>query len=287
MKNFLYDTEQIRYKLHASFEGKPYNWLFLPGGPGGDSSYFSSLVDLAQLPGNSWLIDLPGNGSNTEALPADYSFDQWIDLLVPMVKKFEHAILVGHSFGGMFPLMFPELEQHLEGFVILDSAPSLWLQEAVNYSQQFQLPDLSQEMEAFTLNPNQETFQVALDACVPYYFPSSTLELGRTLLKQLPFQFLPVVWWQRKVIELNFNAKWIPQKVPTLIINGTHDCICPYTLFEQDTRFQRPNIRRTVIQDAGHLPWVEKPEIVKAEFQTFARSLSTRRNSCLSQTIIS
>ena len=34
MKNYLYDSDRVRYRLAASFEGKPYNWLFVPGGPG-------------------------------------------------------------------------------------------------------------------------------------------------------------------------------------------------------------------------------------------------------------
>lgn len=273
MKNYLYDSERVRYRLAASFEGKPYNWLFFPGGPGADSCYFEGLIDFLKLPGNSWLIDLPGNGSNTEEIPSDYDFDRWMELFVPMVKSFDNPILIGHSFGGMVPLMSPELEQHLKGFVILNSAPTLWLQAAVEYSKPFNLPDLSKEMHEFTVNPNQQTFEIALDACMPYYFPSQTLELGRKLLKQVPFQYPPAVWWQRKVIETNFNAKWVPQNVPTLIINSTHDCICPYTLFQNDKRFHRPNITRKVIQDAGHMPWIEKPDAVKEEFSKYTKGI--------------
>ena len=272
MKTF-YDIHGTRYRLASSFEGIPYNWLFFPGGPGADAIYFQGLIDDLKLPGNSWLIDLPGNGSNTEKLPSNYNYDKWIDIFVPMVQGFANPILVGQSFGGMFPFMFPELEKILKGFVILNSAPSLWLQEAVEYSKQFELPDLSKEMHEFTMNPNQKTFEVALNACLPYYFPAETLELGRSLLKDLPFQFQPAVWWQRKVIEMNFNAKWVPETVPTLIINSTHDCICPYLLFERDKRFERDNVRRKVIKNAGHMPWVEKPEVVKEEFQRFVKTL--------------
>jgi pimeloyl-ACP methyl ester carboxylesterase len=273
MHNYLYDAEGIRYELVASHEGKPINWLFLPGGPGADSCYLFDLIKLLHLPGNSWLIDFPGNGSNIEKVPSDYNFDDWFNLLVPMVKRFENAVLVGQSFGGMFPLFFPELEQHLKGFVALNSAPSLWLQEAAEYSRQFQLPDLSKEMYEFTVNPSQKTFEIALNACMPYYFPPKSLELGRKLIMQVPFQYPAAVWWQRKAIELNFDAEWIPQNVPTLIINSTHDCICPYTLYQRDKRFDRPNIEKVVIQDAGHTPWLEEPEAVKAEFQRFEQKL--------------
>ncbi len=273
MKTIFRDSNQTRYTLAASFEGKPFNWIFLPGGPGADASYFMGLINLLKLPGNSWLVDLPGNGDNIQEIPSDYDYDQWMELFVPTVKKFENTILVGQSFGGMFPLLFPDLEFYLKGFVILNSAPTLWLQEAVQYSKQFNLPDLSREMHEFTIHPNSTTFQTALMACLPYYFPAKTLEIGKKMLKNLPFQYQPAVWWQRKAIEINLNAKWIPQNVPTLIINSTHDCICPYTLFAKDRRFDRPNIEKKIIQEAGHMPWVEKPEEVKSAFHNFVERL--------------
>jgi pimeloyl-ACP methyl ester carboxylesterase len=266
MKNYLYDSNHVRYELYQTNKGKPYNWLFFPGGPGGDSSYLYSLVDELNLPGNVWLIDMPGNGSNLQDGFTD-DFDQWMVIFPQIIKQFDNPVLVGHSFGGMFPLLFPELENHLKGFVILNSTPVLWLEEAVAYSKQFNLPDLSQEMQEFTLHPNQETFDTALNACMPYYFPEKTLEKGRALLSQVPFRYQPAVWWQRKAIELNFSAKWIPEKVPTLIIGSKYDCICPFSLFEKDLRFHRPNIELLFIKDAGHMDWVENPGAVRKAFK--------------------
>ena len=140
MRNYLYDENHVRYELYHTGEGKPFNWLFFSGGPGADSSYFHALVDELKLPGNVWLVDLPGNGTNIPHQPED--FDKWFSLFPTIIKKFTNPVLVGHSFGGMFPLLFPELEHSLKGFVILNSAPSLWLEEAVAYSKQFALPDL-------------------------------------------------------------------------------------------------------------------------------------------------
>lgn len=271
---YSYDSNHVRYELYQTNGVENYNWLFFPGGPGADSRYFRSLVDILDLPGKVWLVDLPGNGSNADE-KTSYDFDAWFKVFPEIIQKFENPILVGHSFGGMFPLLFPELEDRLKGFVILNAAPSLWLEAAVEYSGQFDLPDLSKEMADFTQHPSQETFEVALDACMPYYFPKNTLELGRELLLQVPFQYLPAVWWQRKVMELQFCAKWIPQQVPTLIIGSRYDCICPYTLFKKDERFQRENIRLAYIQHGGHLPWVEEPQEVKSMFEGFAEKLKS------------
>lgn len=267
-----HDNSHVRYELVSSQEGKPYNWLFLPGGPGANSSYFHSLINILKLPGNTWFIDFPGSGDNVENISANYDFDQWLDIFLPAITRFKNPVIVGHSFGGMFPLLFPELEKHLKGFIILNSTPSLWLEEAVLYAKQFDLPDITEEMTAFTLDPTQTTFKIALDACMPYYFPKTTLDIGRALLSCVPFQFRPAVWWQRKAIELNFSAKWIPQKVPTLIVGGKYDCICPFSLFQRDERFNRSNIQLFYLEDGGHLGWIDNPHAISHEVMQFVNT---------------
>ncbi|HSW85987.1 MAG TPA: alpha/beta hydrolase [Rhabdochlamydiaceae bacterium] len=273
MLNYFHDTNHIRYELVASHEGKPYNWLFLPGGPGGDSSYLHTLVDNLELPGNVWLIDLPGNGSNTESVPADYSYDSWFEIFIPMIQKFENPILVGHSFGGMFPLFFPDLEKHLKGMIFLNSSPSLWKEEAVSYAEQYNLPSIDKEMQNFIQCPNDATFKIALDACMPYYFPATTLDKARPIMSSFPFRFQPAVWWQHKVLELDFSNIWVPQNIPALIVTGTYDCICPYYLFQKDERFKRSNIDLINVDNGGHLPWFENLEMVKNAFEHFCQRL--------------
>lgn len=266
--HYLYDVNHVRYELYQTNKGKNYNWLFFPGGPGADSSYLRSLVDELSLPGNVWLIDLPGNGSNIEdSLLIDY--DQWADFFLKIIKQFDNPVLVGHSFGGMFPLLFPELENHLKGFVILNSTPTLWLEETATYSKQFDLPDLSEKMGDFAKNPTQATFNAALEVCMPYYFPPASLEKGKAWLSQIACQWQPAVWWLNKAIESNFSAKWIPQNVPTLIIGSKYDCICPFSLFKNDARFHRKNIQLLFIENGGHCPWIESPAILRKAFAKF------------------
>ncbi len=276
MSNYFYDLDQVRYELYQTNEGKNYNWLFFPGGPGADSSYLRSLVDELHLPGNVWLIDLPGNGGNTNSSYSD-NFDRWFEIFPRVVQQFNNPVVVGHSFGAMLPLLYPELELSLRGLVILNSTPVLWLEEAAAYSKQFNLPDLTNDMQAFIQNPTQETFDVALGACMPYYFPKETLEKGRALLSQVPFQYRPAVWGQIRAIEGRVLAKWIPQQTPTLIIGAKYDCICPFSLFKNDQRFHRKNIRLLFVENAGHCPWVEDPAAVREAFEAFSSQLTTEK----------
>lgn len=269
MTNYLYDSDQVRYELYQTNGGENYNWLLFPGGPGADSSYLRSLVDILDLSGNIWLIDLPGNGGNSNNSTSD-DFDFWFELFPRIVKQFDNPIVLGHSFGGMLPLLYPEFEGVLKGCVILNSSPKLWLDEAVAYSKQFDLPDLTEDMQAFVQNPNQQTFNAALNACMPYYFPKETLEQGRQLLSKIPFEYRAAVWGQIKAIEGKLLAKWIPQQIPTLIIGGKYDCICPFSLFKSDERFQRENIKLLFIENAGHCPWVDNPIAVEKAFKEFS-----------------
>ncbi len=274
LEKYTYDENFVRFELVKKADQKSYNWVFLPGGPGCDSRFFKELIEILDLPGNVWLIDLPGNGDNVKNISDDYDYDNWIDIFVSTIKKFDNPILVGHSFGGMFPLLFPELENHLKGFVILHSAPSLWLEEAAKYAKNFDVPDLTYEMQELINNPNQETFDIALQACLPYYVKKETVPLLKEKIGEIPFHFRPAVWWQKKVIELNFSAKWIPQNVPTVIVGGKYDCICPFHLFKNDKRFNRPNIVFRYIEDAGHISWIENPKAIKTIFDEFLSRIS-------------
>ncbi len=274
--NYFYDENQVRYSLISTRGDQPINWLLFPGGPGADSSYLTSLTDLLQLSGNTWLIDLPGNGSHN--IQKD-GFDGWLKIFIPTVQRFQNPVLIGHSFGGSLAMMYPELEQILSGLILLSAPPCLWLHAAVKFAETHNLPDLSNKMQEFTTNPNQETFNKALGACMPYYFHNSHLEQGRKLLESVPFAFEPAVWWQHKAVEISFNASWIPKTVKTLIIGGEYDAMVPFSLFENDKRFESENIKKVLIKNAGHLPWVEQPELVAKLIKNFETTLNVKKKS--------
>ena len=241
---YLYDDDAIRYKLVQTNPNTiNYNWLFVPGGPGADSSYFLDLINSLDMPGNYWLIDFPANGNNfSESVPADYDFEKWQKHLMTVIQKFEKPIYVGHAFGGMFPLLFPMLEKWLQGFILISGAPTLWLTAAEQHANANNILPATAARNNFRNNPSQETFKTALLENAHYYFPAHSLEKGKKLLEQLPFNYHATRWWINKIYDLPFRATWVPQDIPTLIINGTHDFIIPYKLFEDSLRFQRNNI---------------------------------------------
>lgn len=273
-----YDENFVRYRLVKSNPAnyKPYNWLFLPGGPGADSCYYLSLIKHLDDLGNFWLIDFPTNGDNTQNnIDIDYDFNLWEGYLIPAIQRFEKPILVGQSFGGMFPLLFPKLEKILSGFIILNSAPRLWFAEAINYAKKNNVSTVSEAGIKFRERPTHETFKAALLANAHCHFPAKSIEAGKKMFEQLPFNYKAMLWWIKKVQDVNFDAKWIPQHVPTLIMGGTEDFVVPCCIFETDKRFQRNNIEIKTLQDAGHFLWIDQMATVKEVFNSFLNRITT------------
>ncbi len=269
-----HDVNLVRYRLAKSYSNdSSFNWLFLPGGPGADSSCFQNLIEQLDVPGKFWLIDFPGNGDNMpHGNEATYDFNSWQDLLIPAIKQFENPILVGHSFGGMLPLLLPELENILSGFIILNAAPKLWLSEAQDLLKTHNIVTFSEPGKRFRGNPTLEAFRAALLANAHCHFPANSIEAGRKMFEQLPFNYQAMLWWLEKAPAINFDATWIPQSVPTLVMSGSHDYIVPSIMFEQDPRFHRGNIEINTIPNAGHFVWFDNMALVKKTFNSFIRT---------------
>jgi pimeloyl-ACP methyl ester carboxylesterase len=278
VSKYTYDENGIRYQLVNSnpVTNKNWNWIFIPGGPGCDSSSLLGLTQLLDLPGNTWLIDFPGNGSNVNGISADYDYDQWFNFVIPMVKRFENPIVFGASFGGMITLLTPELENYLKGVVILSSAPRIWWEEASLCAIKYNLPDLSPELQEFIVKPSEETLKKLIDVCVLhyYFYKEESIEKGRALLLSTPFAFQPAFWWMHKVASEGYTATWIPENVPALIIGNEFDYMTPFEIFQNDPRFLRPNIKMVEIKEASHFNWVDNPDAVKAAFQSFSDTLN-------------
>jgi len=114
---------------------------------------------------------------------------------------------------------------------------------------------------------SEETGRAALLACAPYYFSKAQLESGINLLRSVPFNCHAANWWFQKITELHFTAQWIPQEIETLIVGGAHDSVTPFSLFKNDARFQRENIRLHLLEQSGHFSWLDQPQEIKALFQ--------------------
>ncbi len=279
MKNIdrIFDENATRYQLVKSNPGKmDYNWLFLPGGPGIDSDYLLQLINEIDVEGNYWLIDLPYNGNNVSShIEPNEAYANWGNYLLAAVHKFKNPILVGHSFGGYFPLFFPQLEEISRGLVILNSVPSLNSDEVEKLIKIYKLPSRAAYLTAFLNNPTTNTTRDLYLAGVPYCFSENNLKMGVKLIEDLKFNVDTGYWWHTQGSKNYATIKWIPQKVPLMIVGGSHDFLTPISLFQQDSRFHRNNIEIISIPDAGHFPWMEQPVLIRDIFKSFEAKLNS------------
>ena len=272
MKSFLYDENHTRFRLAKSVAGsKVFNFLFLPGGPGVDSSCFDSLIKCMNAPGNYWLLDLAFNGTNEpDSVNSDNICQKWDKFLVDAIKKFENPILIGHSFGGYLPLFCPDLEDILRGLIILNSVPTLHSELFAECAKGHDLPSLLEAQTKLIQHPSLEALKQLYELESYYFFSPKNRKQGfEQVIKKLEFCIPTEHWWYVKGPQHYSEIKWVPQVVPTLIVGGTDDLITPLEIFSNDLQFHRDNIEIISIECAGHFPWIEKPEVVNNVLKSF------------------
>lgn len=249
------------------------NWLLLPGGPGIGSESLIELADALDVPGSIWLVDLPGDGSNTETPEAtDDPFRQWPGVLREALTGLSNCIYVGHSTGGMYLLSTPELERELAGLVLISTAPDAsWHPRYVAMTGRHPLAEVDAAARQFEKNPCNETLGALAAASTPWNFTAQGLAKGRELLERMPYN-LAAVEWSDKHFDHTYVASWWPATLPTLIVSGADDRIVAQDLWD-DARFQGTNVLHRSIDGGGHFPWIERPDLVGRAFAELASNV--------------
>jgi len=230
------------------------------------------LLNILQLSGSLWLLDLPGDGSNITANSGE-SFSHWPLALMEVVQAFDRVILVAHSTGGMYALSLPELEQCIEGLVLLDSAPDAeWQNAFAEEIKRMPISGIEVLQDRYQQNPTNESLKALTVASAPYLFTEEAMAKGSKMLCSLPYNCQTCLW-SEKHFDHTYNAKWVPQTMPTLILAGENDLITPLHLFKNDKRFHRNNILIKSIPNSGHFPWIENPSSVREAFNEYASQM--------------
>jgi pimeloyl-ACP methyl ester carboxylesterase len=272
LKTLFWTQSRARLQLICSSEEGNLNWLFLPGGPGLGSESLLPLLKILQLPGKLWLLDLAGDGSNTTSNNSE-SFKSWPVALVEAAQSFDHVVFVAHSTGGMYVLSLPKLEKHLEGLVLLDSAPdTTWQSLFAETIKKQPISGLQAFREKYEKDPSNEALKALTLASAPYLFTKKGQASGIESLCSLPYNYETCVW-SEKHFDRTYQAKWVPKTIPTLILAGEMDLVTPLKLFQNDKRFSRENIIIKSIKAAGHFPWIENPAEVTEAFNIYANQL--------------
>jgi pimeloyl-ACP methyl ester carboxylesterase len=272
VKTCLWTASKARLQWFRGSDGNKPHWLFLPGGPGLGSESLNPLLNILELPGSMWRLDLPGDGSNT-TLHNKESFSCWQTALVEAVSQWKHVILVAHSTGGMYALSTPEIEKFIDGLILLDSAPDArWQSSFALAVKNHPIHELAALQEHYRKDPSNWILRKLTLASAPYLFTKKGIEAGRDMLSSLPFNY-ETCQWSEEHFDQTYEAKWVPRIIPTLILSGEHDLITPLKLFSDTKAFHRDNIQIRSIPNAGHYPWIDNPADVTAAFMEYCKNL--------------
>lgn len=263
----------VRLQRHSARDGA-LNWLLLPGGPGLGSESLIELADALDVPGAIWLVDLPGDGSNTVKHAGD-PFANWPHVLIEAVDELPEAIFVGHSTGGMYLLATPALQGRLRGLALLDSAPDCaWHADYVEMTRRHPLPAFALAAAAYSEQPTLEKFTAMVVAATEWNFTPAGVTAGRNLLARLPYNVAAVTWSDTHFDHV-YQAQWWPSDIPVLRLHGDSDRIVSQHGW-RDPAYNTPNVITREITGAGHFPWIENPEMVAQAFRQFATQVERR-----------
>lgn len=262
----------VRLRLHTRRPGG-IDWLFLPGGPGIGSESLAGLVDAAHLPGSAWLVDLPGDGSNTGIPePEGGWFRDWPGVVAEAARAVPGAVFVGHSTGGMYLLSVSELEPLIRGLVLVSTAPdSAWHPRFVQMAARNPLPAVDEAARVFEAARTNEALRDIAVASAEWNFTPAGVDAGRALLARMPYNYRAVDWSDAH-FDHTYAARWWPASLPAMILAGREDRIVDQTGWDAP-RFHTPNVLRRTIDAAGHFPWIEQADAVREAFGDFIRIL--------------
>lgn len=249
------------------------NWIYVPGGPGIGSDYFLPLIEQLTIDSNHWLLDLPGNGSNHK-LPKNYDFSQWAESLTTAIQELEQVVLITHSFSSTLALTHEPLFKHIEGLIILNSAPNT---ETFIQAEKRALSKQEQQwrenaLNAYIKSPSNQTFKDFVVAGSVYFFNKEDVKKGSQWLNQIPVDYRPHQWANQAFFD-NYSATAIPTTIPVLIVGSHQDQISPISGFLKDERFQRNNIQISIIDGASHFPWIDHLKEVSLYLEKFQETL--------------
>ena len=254
----------------------PINWLLLPGGPGIGSESLVGLAAAMDVAGDIWLVDLPGDGSNRDAPGAGADpFMRWPGVVLDAAEALTNVVFVGHSTGGMYLLATPELERCVIGLALVDTAPDCsWHARYVAMTARHPLPDVEVAMAVYEADRRDENIAAVAVASAPWNFSPAGLEAGRELLAGMPYNSAAVDWSDAH-FDHTYRAAWWSSSIPMLILAGSDDRIVWQGDWDQ-ARFAGPNVIRTLIEGAGHFPWIEDPASVGYAFTALAERVMAK-----------
>ena len=126
--------------------------------------------------------------------------------------------------------------------------------------------------------PPNDLFRAETLCWLPFYFSKDFHLLGRKLLESIQYNFDLFEALSRSFMnDFDVSDSLLKAKVPIFSIWSTSDRIISFEYSDKTSR-KFPHIPFSYVDDAGHFPFVEKPNEVKHLIELFVSKIQKEEN---------
>ena len=271
-------------------EGAP-RALVLHGGPGAHHDYLlPQLLEIAQLDGGRDLLfyDQRGGGKSRTDAREPITWETQVRDVAAVLREFSmtHPLVVGYSWGGLLAMLYAAAtarDRSLpapSALLLIDPAPisrhyrAQFEQEFARRQNANDVQRMRQELADSNLRERDpEAYrQRNFELSVAGYFadPASARDLTPFRVNARVQQS---VWDSLGDFDLARDGTLSAITARTHILHGRQDPI-PLASSEEAVRVMGPKATLTIIDDCGHVPYVEQPTALFTAIDEFLRDLS-------------
>lgn len=269
------DSHQLYTRVDGPENGEPL--LLLHGGPGAHHDYlYPQMLFLAEKY-RVITYDQRGGGRSKTDDPTPITWQTHVNDVAEMIKRFDlkRPTIVGYSWGGLLALLYAIHSQNGSvpvpaRLLLISPAPinKAWRGEFDrNLAERSRSPEILQMREQLAASGLRESDiaayrQRSFELSVAGYFADPRLAHELT-----PFRVMGRVqqstWESLGDYDLSDSLKL---SIPSLVVHGRHD---PIPLASSELLAQRLGATFVVLEQCGHVPYVEQPAALSAAIESF------------------
>ena len=240
--------------------------LVMHGGLGVDHTYFRPILDTLGDVFQLIYYDHRGHGRSGRPPINSITYEQLADDANALRENLGHEKVgvIGHSAGGFVALHYAiRYQKHLSYLILLDSSPAFDYMEEImaNVQQRNPTPEIIAAFNAPVASTEKEC-RDQFKTIQPLYFSEFSSELEEMMTKVSDkMKIVPEIMARNDVLIETYNvSSQLKQiKVPTLILVGKDDFICPPSQ-AQRIHDSIPNSELFIFERCGHYPFYEAPD---------------------------
>lgn len=259
--------------------------VLLSGGPGFSSGYLKPLADRLALHYRSILLDQRGTGGsrlevyNVSTINLANSLADLEHLRQAL--RTDHFVLAGHSWGGMLAMAYASrYPDRLTGLVLIGSGgPTLDFMWTFSQNIDARLTAADRQRRAYWLdperaaaNPRRSVLEVIKTSWLAYFFDREQASTFAASVTEDDYEDRVFELMMQDLRETRYDLRPALKtlRIPTLVIQGREDPIADAEILNDAI----PGSQLSLIDHAGHFPWIEQPERFYPIVLDFLKNLS-------------